>query len=410
MKKIYILFLFFISILSFSEEIGIANIINPFKDINREFHREFEDNFIFAFSDISNFEITYFFREENIYNIKKELNKYKDNNIDNDLIKKIKEYDYSVMCDVLYYNIKEEPNFYDQDVIEYSAIIKFNIIIINGKNLKIIEEEEFTIETEKSRNRESIIQRLNFLIKEKLKKYKNSLLYFKKKIKILKKNWIFVWLNAGKQDNIKETDILIGYNIESGYLQEIAKLKVIKTTETNSVAIILFNNEEINNEITFLKKETSNIELQFAGGFSLSEIERENISLYPYADIRILIPVRLPFFNPVVNTELNFFFKNNKFIVPFSIETGIQADFNINRFKFGIGTLVGALFSPDENLQYQIDSIMVRPYIFISVILNSIVNLYFEFGYRYCNENILYNNWGIDIEGIYFTFGINLSL
>lgn len=413
MKRLYILGIILIKISIHSENLnlGLSNIINPFKDINIEFHREFEDNFISIFSEFSNFEVIYFYRDKNIYDIKKNLNKYKkDQQMDSELLNTLNKFNYSLFCDIIYYEIKKEANFYDNEIIEYSGIIKFNIIIIEGNNYKVVEDENFTIETEKFRDQSLIKNKLIFLIREKLKKYKDSILYFKKKIKILKHNNLFIWFNSGKNDNIKETDILIGYDLDRYDLQEIVKVRIIKSNEDTSIGIILFNNESVTEKITFLKKESSNIELQFGGGFSLSEIERNNLILYPYIDIRLVIPVRIPFFNPVVNAQLNLFFKNSKFIIPFSIETGIQGEFNINRFRFGIGTLVGALFSPDSDLRYQIDSIIVRPYLFISIIVNSFIIIYSEFGYRYCNENILYNNWSIDIEGIYFTFGINFQL
>ncbi len=413
MKKIYILTIIFLSFLSYSKEIAVTNIINSFKQIDYQFHQEFEDNFIDIFSNFSHLSTIFLYRNENIYEIKKKIDKNKDNSSDilNDkLFENIKNFEYIICCDVIYYEIKEENNFYDNQIIEYSGIIKFNIIIIQGKNLKIVEDEIFNIETQKSRDKDNIKERLIFLIKEKITKYKDSIIYFKKKIKILKKNSLFIWLNSGKIDGLKQTDILFGYNLDNYNIVEVAKIKIIKVNENDSIGIIIYNNEPITDQIVFLKKENSGINLQIAGGFSLSELERDNLTLYPYLDIKVLIPVGLPFFYPVVASQLNFFLKNNKFIVPFSIETGIQGDFNINRFGIAIGFVAGALFSPDSELRYQIDSIVVKPYLSISAILSSLIVLYFEFGYRYYNENILYNEWKIDLEGIYFTFGINFQL
>lgn len=412
MKKLSFMFLFVFSFLCNANKIAITNVINLFKDIDTEFHQQFEDIFLNIFSDFYYLSVSFIDRNENIYDIKKKIEKIKDSSSDllnNKLFNNIKDFEYTILCDIFYYNIKEEANFYDNEIIEYSGIIKFNIIIIYGKSFKIIEEEIFNIESEKNRNKDNIKNKLLFLIKEKLIKYRDSIVYFKKKIKILKKNLIFVWFNSGKIDGLKQSDILIGYNLEK-YNSEVAKIKLVKVNENNSIGIIIFTNEPLSDKIFFLKKEISGIQLQIGGGFSLSELERANLNLYPYCDIKVLIPVRIPFFYPVINSQLNFFLKNNKFIIPFSIETGLQTNFNIHRFDFSLGFIAGALFSPDDKLRYQIDSIVIKPYFSISVIVTSVIILYFDFGYRYYNKNILYNEWRIDLEGIYFTFGINFQL
>lgn len=95
-------------------------------------------------------------------------------------------------------------------------------------------------------------------------------------------------------------------------------------------------------------------------------------------------------------------------MLPFSFEGGIEGAFNLYRFEFYGGVLIGALFSPDSELNYQIDSVVVRPFILLSGIINSNISLFGEFGYRFYNENILFNEWKISLKGIYFNFGLTI--
>ena len=96
--------------------------------------------------------------------------------------------------------------------------------------------------------------------------------------------------------------------------------------------------------------------------------------------------------------------------MPFTFEVGCQGELYIHRFEADLGLMIGALFSPDLNRNYQLDSIVVRPYLHLSALLITSVKLFSEFGYRFVMEGNFYKEWEIDLKGIYFAFGIGVNL
>lgn len=247
-------------------------------------------------------------------------------------------------------------------------------------------------------------------------KDKNRLTKIFSSLKI--KNNIFIWVMGGKNLGLTPGDLLVSYRDSKFSLEENKLLRVAIVKKKYSLVNILYdkNNKNKINE-SFTKKNNINLTLKLLGGFSLSDSQnnvdtlytQSGVSILGYASIRILIPVKVAFFRPVVQTELNFFTSSGTFLLPFTFEVGGQGELRLRRFEMDVGFMIGALFSPNASLNYQIDSVSLRPYIDLSVLAIDNLSFFTEFGYRFFLEGILYKNWKIDLKGVYFSFGIGLN-
>ena len=417
MKKYYILTLLFISIILHSEELNLAlsKIYSPFRNVNIGLHNDIEEEFISIFADIATknkYFVNIGYGNKKITKIIDSINKNLPTfSEEKQIIKnEMNNIDYCYFVDIVFLRENQQNNFYDPLIIEYSIELKIEVILLDVNKMKILDERIVDISTPYKRIEEEVI---DIAKKRAYVDFKNILsesIQIQNKIRIVKMNNLFVWLNSGNNEQIKRGDIYISYDYSTYNNKELMAIKIISTEEKSSMGIILYKNEELTENSYFIRKNSSNLRFDLNGGFSLSELEYDLVSLYPFASIRALIPVGISFFNPVLQIELNFFFKENKLMLPFSFEGGVQGSFNFHRFEIFGGFLVGALFSPDLKMAYPLDSISVRVYLIFSAIINTYVSIYAEPGYRYYFDNILFLNWKISLRGPYFKFGLLITL
>lgn len=413
-KYLTLLFIIIASFSAFSiENVGISNLYSPYKNINPDFHNLIYENILSTFTELSGVEK----RAVNLSLTEAALKKYlkiiveKKNESSEGFNKFISEtagLDYCYFLDIYFFRQTAQKNFYDPLISEYKIELKMNVILLDVKKSSILNGDVIDIETEFVRDQTAAFSSAQSAI---LKKYSGILRdsnYLQKKIRVIKQKNLFVEIDSGKNDGVKSGEVYISYDYSYYNSKEIMAIKVFSVKETTSLAIILYKNSELNEENFFIKKFASNLKINLSGGFSLSDFNLGTPAVYPFASIRGIIPTGVPFFYPIINFDFNFFYRDNKFLLPFSFEGGIEGAFNLYRFEFYGGVLIGALFSPDSELNYQIDSVVVRPFILLSGIINSNISLFGEFGYRFYNENILFNEWKISLKGIYFNFGLTI--
>lgn len=413
-KYLTLILVIIASISAFSiETVGISNLYSPYKSINPDFHNSISENILSTFAELSGFEK----RAVNLSLTEGALKKYtkiiaeKKNDSSEGFNKFISEtdgLDYCYFLDIYFFRQTSQKNFYDPLISEYKIELKMNVILLDVKKSTILSGDVIDIETELLRDQTTAFSSAQDAILKKYSAILRDSNYLQKKIRVVKQRGLFVEIDTGKNDGAKSGEVYISYDYSYYNSKEIMAIKVVSVKETTSLAIILYKNSELKEESFFIKKYSSNLKINVSGGFSLSDFNLGTLAVYPCASIRGIIPTGVPFFYPIINFDFNFFYRENKFLLPFSFEGGAQGGVNLYRFEIYGGVLLGALFSPDSELNYRIDSVVVRPFILLSGIINSNISLFGEFGYRFYNENVLFNEWKISLKGVYFNFGLTI--
>lgn len=429
-QKYFFLFILFLIISTFkifpdSYKIGMTRIYSQFKKYHPEFHFELENSIMSVISDLPSKGFFALNINEDTQVLENIINAIKENSDDIhsvlnnsqiNIINELKDVDICMAFKIGLLRIKKEMDFYDTD--KYWTIItsEINIIIIDTRTNILLEKINIEIETRSSKDLKNAVTSAVNKLTLKVKNFINGLTLFKTKLYPLKSGPLFIRLNKGINDGIRTQNILISYTDNKFVVQEKSVIKIIRSNDETSIGTVLYSNGKITGKDFFTKSQKIDLEIQLAGGFVLADPENPVLTTNPYISIlsfgsvRALIPVRLPYFRPTVQFELNFFYQDNKVLLPFSFETGCQGEFNIHRFGIDGGFTIGALFSPDNNNTYQLDSIIIRPYIHLSGLIITNIEMFGEFGYKYLFEGNFYQNWNIDLKGPYFSFGIGVNL
>jgi hypothetical protein len=382
------------------------------------FFLELEDQIISNISILENHEYFALPINDSIENIKNEIASWK-NNVPSEvgnIIRGIKDMDYFIAIEIVFFHIKNEADFYDADKFHYHFNCKFKVLMIDCNNQSILDEQMVSVLFVGDQNKEQVqTQGKNLIVKKTIDLLK-ELSIFKLKTYNVKDGILFVWLDKGKSDGIKNQNYFVLYKNENYTLKEKAAVQIVSVQDDKSLAAVLYKSKDLSSDDYYTRNTKINLELQIAGGFSFANKDnpvntRNNyFSIISSAFIRTCIPVGITYFRPIVQLEFNFFYLDNKLLLPFTLETGVQGQFFFHRFFVNSGLLAGALFSPDLNNNYQIDSFILRPYLQFSALLNLTVKLFGELGYRFFIEGQFFKNWQIDLKGPYFMFGIGLNL
>ncbi len=431
MKNKHLLFILLLFLSSFNifcnnQKIGITRLYSPYKKIDLNFHLNLEDKLMDAISDIPSKEFYALNLQNKFTDIKQSLKLWRENTNDitspkidkkySNIINEIKNLDYCIAYEIVFYQIKKERDFYDIDKFWLVFKLDLRVLIIDCMNKTFIEEYDILVEFKSEKEKSEVIKDGLKKVLKKFRLYLEDSSSFKLKIHLTKIKPVFVWIDAGKKDGIKPQNILISYEEDKYKTQEHTVLRIIKADKDKSLANILYTKGNLNKKQFFTKASKINLEIQLGGGFSISNkdnpvrLTTQGVSILSFASIRGLIPVGIPFFRPGFQVEFNFFYLDNKLLLPFTFETGCQGELYIHRFEADIGLMIGALFSPDLNNNYQLDSVVIRPYLHLSGMLVTQVKIFGEFGYKFFMEGNLYKNWKIDLKGIYFSFGIGVNL
>jgi|GEM_PF-5719810 len=425
MKKIifFILFLLLIiqKLVCENYKIGISRLYVKNKSNDFDFFLNIEDNIISVISEyISNdfYALEIEFKKEDFIEI---LKKIKDNNLaladyEKKVFEEIKDLDYVINIEILFFDLEKEPDFYDTDKFWNAVSLGFKISLIDCKEYSIIEEENIYVEFSSDKDLTGTKDECIRILSKKAKSAVKDLTIFKLKAYPTKIGPIFIWLDKGKNDGLRAQNILIAYEENEYSIIEHTVVKIIKAFDDRSLAIIMYTKGNLTDKYYFIKKYKINLEIQLSGGFSFSDPENnvastnDYFSILPFANIRALIPVGITFFRPLIQLEFNIFYLDNKLLLPFTFETGCQGEFFIHRFGIDLGFTVGALFAPDKNNNYSLDTVIIRPYIHLSVMPVTTVKLFAEFGYRFYVEGNFYKDWEVNLNGMYLSFGLSVNL
>ena len=419
-KKALILFFVFLmgKIYSTEKTIGIGRLYNNFKNLDKSFYQEIEDNLISNFAVISGFEKNLMNISQNTDNIKSIIYLWKknDNSTDSNIkgystiIEEIKNYDTCIFFEIGYFALVKEKDFYDSDIINFRIKLNIKIIFVDIKKKIVLDENLIEIDYLSKYSEEDAKSVGLDRLSKKISSYIEELSYLKEEIKITTPTQKFVWIDRGLQSGLKSGNILTSMETEDSIKNSTA-IQIIKSYQDKSLANILYSDYKFSENTIFIKQSKINIEILLIGGFSLINlVANQNIFVLPLANIKVLIPIGVVFFNPVVQVDFNFFYRNNKLFLPFIFEIGAEGNFNIDRFQFAVGFLIVALFSPDTDNIFQLDTASLRPYIRLSGILNIHTKLFFESGYKYFIEDNFSKVWKIDLKGVFFNFGVGFVL
>ena len=409
-----------------NEKIGITQLCSDYKKFDADYFIRLEEKIMALISDLPSKELYALNINSKSNSIKETLKIWKDNtsdesiiNIDNDklaIINEIKNLDYCIAFEVPFFYIKEEMDFYDVEKFYHYFKSTLKILTLDCKNKKIIGEENITVEFKSDIEKGLVLDKGIENTIKKLKSYLDYQSIFREKIYPVEIGKLFIRFNKGKLNGIKPQDVLVSYGNEEYETKEKSAVRIIKADDRESIASILYTDGRITKDQYFNKISKINLEIQLGGGFSLADkrnpviSKTPDITILPFGTIRTLIPVGIAFFRPAFQVDFNFFYLDNKFLMPFTFEAGCQGEFNIHRFGIDAGLLLGALFSPDKNRNYKIDSVVLRPYLHLSVLALTTVKIFGEVGYRYYIEGVFYKNWDVDLKGPYFLFGIGINL
>ncbi len=420
-KRFFFIILLFINYLIYGNEplkIGISRLYSSFKTKdNSIFFSELEDKIIADISVNNLSEFSALNINENFDRIKEIIKTWKENNnYSNDIVNELKQEDYFIGLEISNYNIKKESDFYDNTKFWTSVSLDLKILVIDCYKKVILDEDIINTEISLDKNEELVIDEAVRVLLKKLHGYVSDLRIFKLKVYPTEIKTLFIRLNKGKNDGLKSQDILVSLDEDEYNIEEHTAVKLLNVEDDESSAMILYTKGNIETDRFFQKISKINLEIQLAGGFSLSNRENpvisanQYLSILSFASIRTLIPVGLLFFRPVVQLEFNFFYLDNKLLLPFTVETGFQFEFIIQRFGIDLGLMIGALFSPNSNTNYRIDSVIIRPYLHLSGMINTTFKLFGEIGYRFYVNNNFFTDWQIDLNGVYFSFGTGFGL
>jgi hypothetical protein len=420
-KKIFIILFYFYYILNaFTvNNTGISRLYSKFKNIDPAYHLKIEDILLASLSIIPGDNKYALNLNQSFDNMNTFFESWKKNDdlsgdrgafvlSHSDIINELKNINTLICCEVKSLSMKEEKDFYDTNVIYYKISLVLSLAVFDIDKKVLMDENEMEITQSSKTDFDESKRNSVFFITKKIESYFIDVANLKQKIQPLTIGKLFITLNRGRDIGLRPGNILV--YMQSGELTNVEHtvVQVVKVDDDSSLANILYTRGNIPENADFVKISRINLELQFGGGFIISQPKDQVPFLYPDADLRLIIPVGIIYFNPIVQMDFNFFYMNNKLLLPFMVETGIQGKFNIHRFEFAGGFLVGVLFSPDQSNTYQIDSASIRPYIHLDGIINSSFNIYGEFGYRYFVEDNFSKNWKTDLKGMYFSFGFGV--
>jgi hypothetical protein len=403
----------------YAQKIGISRLHYDNKNSDIEFYLNLEDklNSIVIENNKSDFFALNI--DAKYDDIKSLLNSWRESNdisVNEKIINELKTVDYCILYELINFEIKQEKDFYYPDKIWNIVNTDLKIALLDTKNKTIIDDYIASSEYKSVKSLEiSKEESINMLIK-KVKSYLEDMTLFKLKIFPEEIKALYIWLDKGSRDGLKTQNILVSYIENETEIKEESVVKIIKTEEDRSLAMILYANSPITKESIFTRISKINLELQIGGGFAMASkfnnvSARNNyFSFIPFTSLRLLLPVGISFFRPGFHFEFNFLYLDNRLLLPFTIETGCQGEIFIHRFEADLGFMVGALFSPNTNFNYELDSVVLRPYIHLSVLMITHLKLFGEFGYKFYVKNKLYNNWEIDLSGMYFSFGLGVNL
>lgn len=408
MKRVLLIYYIFTYYTVFTIEIGITLLHFENKFVDKCFNLKIEEQVLSIISDIPNSNVKIIFNKKRILEVKKEIEKFKQELSEQEKERFIEEnIDYCFFFEIYNFDIKEKKDFYDPRKTFFQLESEIKILIINNKSGDIIEKFFFIFSQDKSL--ENI--KLKFLenLRIKLKTFIDNLSIFKKKVTVEKINYFFVKLNIGKRET-KPQDLYC--SILNG---KESVIKIIKSYEDYSIGYTVYGLPFQKGE-DFVKQDNINMEIYFFSGFSFSDKENKvatvnnYFSFLPYIGLRFAIPIGIVFFRPIINFEMNFLYTDNRLYTPFSFETGCQGEFFLRRLGFDFGLLIGGFFAPDKENNYKADSFIIRPYLHLSTILTKYIEIFGETGYRFLLEGEFYKLFNINLSGIYFLFGISLNL
>ena len=430
-KNFFIFLIFFIPFILFSESrIGITRLYSDFRDIDPEFHSKLEDIFLSSLSTTVfdrkyslNLKIKPFDFDAFLEIWKREPENITDKNSNNtyfEIYNEIKDLDIVVCPKIEKLNIYDEKDFYDTNITIYKFEVKIKFMIFDMKKKVMIDENEIELDNFSKKNFDDAKDQILLTVEKKTSSYFEDISNLNLKIKPVFIGKTIIRFNKGRNSGIKPGNLLI-YNTSEGYSKiEHTAVRIIKSDDEECIGNIIYTKGNIPPDAEFIRQTSVYMELQLTGGFVISLPKDQDPLLYGNAGIRFLIPAGIVFFNPVVHFDFNFFYlatlenttiagSQGRLFLPFTIETGIQGKYNVQRFEFAAGFLVGILFSPDENNIYKVDAPVLRPYTHFAVLINSNFNLFAEFGYRYYVEDGFSKNWKTDLKGMYFSFGFGID-
>jgi hypothetical protein len=424
-------FLLLISVFSSAQDkIGISRLYSDLIKTDPVFHAKIEDILLSSLST-SGIEKKYALNlRKSAREIDEFFSQWKKNDATVDrkfaveniaVIGELKDLDVLICPEIESFKFYEEKDFYDTNIINYKMDLNFKISVFDVKKKVMEDENSFEINQTSRKSLEETKTQSVYYITKKIDSYFTEISNLNQKIGPLSTGKLFIRLNKGKDIGLKPGNILV-YSVTDAYIKsEHTVVQVIKVDDNECLADIIYTKGDIPEDANFVKQSKINMELQFGGGFVISQPQNHTPFLYGDADIRVLIPVGIIFFNPVIHFEFNFFYlaqlenssvvgPQGRLFMPFTLETGIQGKYNIHRFEFAGGFLVGILFSPDANNNYRLDSPVLRPYLHLAVLINTGFNLFAEFGYRYYVNDGFSIDWKTDLKGMYFTFGFGVDL
>jgi hypothetical protein len=359
--------------------------------------------------------------------VKQYLSEWDDNSTDIadnesmiNFIEEIRGIDYCFIPEILTLEIVNEPDFYDANIIYRIVRVDINILLVVPEAMDFREHHRIDVMVKVREGSDDPVNLAARQVGLQFRNYVTSLDILKPKIKSTGTKNLHLRINRGTDAGIRGGDVILAYDLSSDVNSVPRLARVVWAGSENAWAVMLTGKMKAEPGTQFVKQNSINLELQFAGGFSLSDADNnvvtkvpaENpiVSILGFAHIRGCIPVSLGFLRPVIAAEFTFLGVDNRLLLPFSIETGVQGEFYLNRFQVYAGLLVGALFSPDSSSVYQVDSVTVRPYLQTGALLARNASLFLEFGYRYFAEGILYRSWQVDLKGVYFLIGLGIKL
>ncbi len=380
--------------------VGISRLFDKSQIVDREIKGKLEDIIVSSFANLED-------STKLSLNILINYDTFKNGTYNKDEIINL---DYLIIPEILSYSLDEETNFYDELLIDYRIKATLRVILIELKNGKTIDDTDIEVDVLSKQNLDDAKNLFFDKFSLKSDKYFDELTLFKSQIGVTKRLNNFLYLSKGIDANLKVGNILCYYDSSQMVMKEHTLIRIVKVEAHSSIANIIFNTGDIPEDALFIIQSKSHIEIQLAGGFSIGNLTTDNLSLNPNANFRLILPVGIPYFNPLFEAELNFFYKNAKLLLPFSFLTGVEAKFNIYRYEITNGLLFGVFFSPDLDYSYKLDSAVVKPYLRNSVILTSVFKLFFEFGFKkYINDNFN-REWKLDLTGVYLLFGVSIYL
>lgn len=400
-------------------KLGVTRLYSLYQNAFPQLHTDLEDEIMATISDVQKDEVYALGVKETTGRLRKMIAAYSTGESGAQIIPvldELHEVDYCLAFDVMLFKIYKERDFYDVNTFFYNFDLRLTVILIDCNNNKIIDENVISVEFKKEDTQANVITHGIRLLKGELFTYLNESALFQLKVHPVKINPIFIHLDKGKKDGIKPQDVLAAYDNNDYRIKHNTVVRVVKADEDTAVANILYTNDVPRKNAYFTKMSFINLEIQVAGGFVLGDVnnnistKNDMFSFLSSASLRALIPVGLAFFRPVVQFEFNFFYLTNRLIIPFSFETGCQGEIRIHRFQLDPGLLIGALFAPDEENNYYLDSVVIRPYIHASVLTSHRFKLFAEYGYKFYMQNIFYNEFKIDLKGMYFSFGFAINV